>query len=153
MSYDTSGLRMTYTFAGISNAATAAALAAIRVPAGVRFAAIEDISIAPSVATSLTTPGTFQIGTAASSGKYAAQNVGTAAGLAPGLAYGTADLDGRVAAYNPAVTPSAANKGRIDLMQDGDAAGTLLTSLKVGNTAAGATALGTYTAFVTIRWW
>lgn len=154
MSYET-GFRMTYTFI-LANATTAAA-ANIRVPTGmgVRAAAIEDISLTPSVAIVNTTLAmVLQIGTLATSGKYAAQNVGTTAGLAIGDSYGTSDLDGRVAAYNPYATTGlgTTNKGFIDLLNDGDAVGTLLTKLKIGTVVGTGTPAGTIVAAITIRW-
>jgi hypothetical protein len=94
----------------------------------------------------------LQIGTAATSGKYAAQNVSALTGLALGSAYGTPDADGRVALYNPALAPSATQRGRIDLNNDGDAVGTPLTVLKIGTVAGTGTPAGVFNAAITIRW-
>jgi hypothetical protein len=155
VSYD-NGYRVCYTFSGLTNA-TVAAAAAIRVPThlGVRAAAIEDINITPTVAIVNTTlAAVIQIGTPATSGKYAAQSVSTLAGLAVGAAFSCADIDGRVAAYNPNVTTGAGstNKGFIDLFNDGDALNTLLTTLKIGTVAGTGTPAGTFTANIMIRW-
>lgn len=156
MSYN-EGYRVCYTFTGLTNA-TAAAAANIRVPThlGVRQAAIEDINISPTVnVVNTTTPMILQIGTASTSGKYAAQNVGTTAGLNVGDSYSCADLDGRVALYNPQASSGlgTTNKGFIDLTTDGDAVGTLLTKLKVGTVVGVGTPAGTITVNITIRWW
>lgn len=153
MSYD-NGFRVTYTLTGLTNA-TAAAAASIRVPThkGVTQAAIEDIQATPTVAVVNTTGAmVLQIGTAGTSGKYAAQNIGTTAGLTVGQSYGVADLDGRVAAYNPDKPFTSAQKGFIDLLNDGDVVGTLLTALKIGTVVGTGTPSGTITANITIRW-
>jgi hypothetical protein len=154
MSYDTSGIRNVYNFSGVNNAASAA-LGAIRVPAGCRFAAIDDISAGVAAAiVGTTAAGLIQIGTVATIAKYAAQAVGPLTGLPNvGSAYGSQDLDGRVAAYNPGLAPSATQKGRIDLMQDGDTPGVLQTALRVSNAAATGTPAGTYNVTITVRFW
>jgi hypothetical protein len=147
--------RVTYTFSFTN--ATLAAAASMRVPThlGVRQAAIEDINLTPSVAVVNTTGAmVLQIGTTATSGKYAAQNVGTTAGLLVGDSYSVADLDGRVAAYNPqAPNLGTVNKGFIDLLNDGDVAGTLQTKLKVGTVVGTGTPAGTIIANITMRFW
>lgn len=153
MSYD-NGFRVTYTLTGLTNATTAAA-ASIRVPThkSISMAAIEDIQVTPTVAVVNTTGAMqVQIGTAATTGKYAAQNCGTTAGLAVGASYGVADVDGRVAAYNPDKPFTSTQKGFIDLKNDGDAAGTLLTALKISTLVGTGTPAGTVTASITIRW-
>lgn len=157
MSYDnTSNFVETFTLTGLTNATVAAALG-IRVPThkGVRFAAIEDIQITPTTAIVNTTlAAVLQIGTLATSGKFAAQNVSALAGLGLGLSYSVADADGRVAAYNPSAAASATNKGFIDLGAGGDGdAGAAITNLKVGTVAGTGTPAGVFNATVTIRWW
>lgn len=154
MSYD-NGYRVNYEFT-LANA-TAAAAANIRVPThmGVRSAAIEDIQCTPTVAiVNTTTPMIVQVGTASTSGKYAAQNASTTAGLAVGDSYGTADLDGRVSLYNPNAPTGlgSTNKGYIDLLSDGDAVGTLLTKLKVGTVVGVGTPAGTVVVSILVRW-
>lgn len=156
MSYDNSNnFVVNYQFSCTN--ATLAQAASIRVPThkGIRSCAIEDIQVTPSVAiVNTTTPAIVQIGTAGSSGKYAAQNVSTTAGLAIGDTYGCADLDGRVAAYNPQATSGlgSTNKGFIDLLNDGDVVGTLLTKLKVGTVVGVGTPAGTFVVSIAIRW-
>lgn len=146
--------RVCYCFAGLTNA-TVAAAGSIRVPThlGVRQAAIEDISVSPTVNVVNTTGAMLvQVGTPTTSGKFAAQAVGTTAGLNVGDSFSTADLDGRVAAYSPGA-PSPANKGFIDLGSDGDVVGTVQTKLKVGTVVGTGTPAGTVTAFITMRFW
>lgn len=151
--------RVCYSLAGLANA-TLAAAAAIRVPThlGIKQAAIEDINLTPTTAVVNTTgPMVVQIGTNATSGKFAAQNVGTTAGLAVGAAYSCADVDGRVAAYTPQpaiVYPLvAANKGFIDLLNDGDVVGTIPTFLKIGTVVGTGTPSGVVEANILIKWW
>lgn len=161
MSYDQgAGYRATYCFTGLTNA-TLALAAAIRVPIhrGIRFAAIEDVQVTPTVAVVNTTGAmVVQIGTPTTSGKYVAQSVGTTAGLTVGSAYGVADVDGRVALYNPDLPPAVNSSGvvtqatRIDLNNDGDTVGTNLTTLKIGTVVGTGTPSGTVTLNVTIRW-
>lgn len=161
MSYDQgAGYRATYAIAGLTNA-TLALAAALRVPIhrGIRFAAIEDIQVTPTTAVVNTTLAmVVQIGTPTTSGKYAAQNVGTTAGLLVGSAYGCADVDGRVALYNPDLAPAVNSAGtvtqatRIDINNDGDTVGTNLTTIKIGTVVGTGTPSGTVTAQITIRW-
>ena len=155
MAYDVNSFVQDFTLTGLANA-TLALAGAIRVPThkGVRFAVIEDIQVTPTTAVvNTTTPMQIQVGTPTTTGKYAAQNVGTNAGLTVGSAYGIADVDGRVTLYNPSLTPSATVNGRIDLANDGDVVGTTLTTLKVSTLVGVGTPAGTVTAQITIRFW
>lgn len=145
-------LRQDFTVTGLTNAAVAAA-AAIRIPPTARFAFIEDIQLFPTTAiVNTTTPGKILIGTPGAPGKFASQSISSLTGLAVGSAYGVSDSDGRVAAYNPAATPSATNKCRIDLQNDGDTVGTQLAYLVIGTAAGTGTPAGVYTATFTVRW-
>jgi hypothetical protein len=153
--YD-NAFRVCYTF--VFTNATVTPAASIRVPThlGVREAAIEDIQFSPSVAVVNTTaPMQVNIGVAGTPAKYALQNVGTTAGLAIGSTYGVADLDGRVAAYNPQATSGlgSTNKGFIDLTTDGVTAGTLQTVLTVNTVIGTGTPAGTITTNIVMRWW
>jgi hypothetical protein len=156
MSYDNSNnLVETFFVAGLTNA-TVSGVANIRVPThkGVRFAAIEDIKAlvgATSIANT-TTPVQIQIGTAVTPGKFAGQPVGNApAGLATGQTWSVADVDGRVAAYNPA---SGVGKGCIDLGAGGDGdSGAAIRDLRVSTlVGTGGTAAGAFSGWITVRW-
>ena len=151
MSYDNSNNLVTSHSFPWTNAA--AVLGAIRVPIGKRFAAIEDIQVGAGATAIVNTTTAAQtlIGTAATANKFAAQNsnvVGQT--VATGAAFGTADVDGRVAAYSPA---SGAGKGCIDCGAGGDGdAGAALTALKVSTAVGvgGPTGAGVLT--ITMRW-
>jgi hypothetical protein len=126
-----------YQWGGL-NIATPAPARRIKIPPGVRFARIVDFYVnVTTAATVVTTAGKVQLGDGSTANKYMDQKIGVDAGtsVAAGTVYGIQDVDGRVAAYNPDLTPSSTNKGRIDLKQDGATAGTLQTFLDVTTVA------------------
>jgi hypothetical protein len=154
MSYENT-IRRHYGLLGLPYSVTNATFIGIRVPPNVRFAAIEDITVSVTTPTvGSATPGLLQVGTPNTSGKFAAQPAGPLTNQAIGAAYGTADSDGRVAAYSPDAPPSAVNKGFIDLLNDGDVPGVLQSVLKIGTVAStGGVPAGVYNGQVTIRFW
>jgi hypothetical protein len=103
-------------------------------PTGYRFCRITDcyFNACTEAANGTTLSGRIQLGDGTTATKYMNQKVGpdaTATAVAKGASYGIKNLDGRVAAYSPAATPSETNVGKIDLLQDGATAGTLQASL------------------------
>lgn len=135
--------------------ATAAGVFRIRVPThkGIRFAAVEDIkAICSTTIVSTTTSPQIQIGTAGTPGKFVAQPLGTpTANLTAGQTWSLADVDGRVAAYNP---QSGAGKGSIDCGAGGDGdAGAAIRDLLVSTLiGTGGAVAGAFSGSVTIRW-
>ena len=106
----------------------------IVIPSGIRFVRINDcyFNCCTTAANGTTLSSRLQLGDGTTATKYMNQKVGpdaTATAVAKGSSYGIKDLDGRVATYSPAATPSSTNKGFIDLLNDGASAGTLQTFL------------------------
>ena len=114
---------------------------AIRIPAGKKFARIEEIHVAVSETfTAVTTPGYVRLGTAADADKFVELNMGTAADT---NGYGTSD---------DADAIKSAGKF-IDLDRDGDA-GVALTQLELNTVQpTGGTPAGRGYLTVAIAWW
>lgn len=119
-------------------------------PAGtsIRFARVREMAISGVVAcTGTTLAGRLNVGTAATAGKYCIQKIGIdgqATALAAPGAWGFVDYDGLIAPYT----------NRVDLLNDGDAAGTFQQFLSVNFAApTGGTPAGTIDFTVSVQYW
>ncbi len=155
MSTYNSPLRRQYSWGGM-NVATPAPVRRIKAPAGARFAKITEFYANVTTAcTVVTTAAVVQIGDGTTAGKFMAQKIGVDAGSsqAAGTVYGTQDVDGRVALYNPSSPPDSTHKGFIDLKNDGATAGTLQTFLDVTTVApTGGSPAGVADYYLEIEW-
>lgn len=153
MSYD-ANTQVDFSFAGLT-LGSAAQTKYLRVPyslgnprgkntTAIRFARIREVALSVTTTINGTTSlPVINIGTAGSIAKYCALTVGTGTALAAPAAWGLIDADGLVTAF----------KDRIDLLNDGDAVGTLQGFLNFNTVIAVGTPAGVADCTVSVQWW